>query len=401
MTLMRSLRWLPLSGILLLVSCRGAATKAADPSAQADPAVAVATATVGEQPLARRLQVSGTLMADEQAEVGAEAQGRVVATPVERGTRVEAGQVLIRLAADDADAQVREADANVGQIRARLGLTGEGGFEPERVAEVRNARAALDLATAEFDRIASLRDQKVVSTSEFDQRQAQVEAARQQYQVALNGARQSYESLKAAEARLALARNALDDTTARAPFAGLVVERRVSIGDYVNRGTVVATVVRVDPLRLELSVPEQHIGLVQTGQTVAFTVDAFPGRQFEGRVRFVSPSLRTDQRALVVEALVPNRGAELKPGLFATAALEQAAAPALVVPAGAVQSTAGVNRVFVVKGDKVEERIVTTGYRTDAIVEILSGVERGETIAVTNLNQLADGTRVRVDRPAL
>ncbi|MGE0813334.1 MAG: efflux RND transporter periplasmic adaptor subunit [Vicinamibacterales bacterium] len=398
---MRSLRWLPLSGILLLVSCRGAATKAADPSAPADPAVAVATATVGEQPLARRLQVSGTLMADEQAEVGAEAQGRVVATPVERGTRVEAGQVLIRLAADDADAQVREADANVGQIRARLGLTGEGGFEPERVAEVRNARAALDLATAEFERIASLRDQKVVSTSEFDQRQAQVEAARQQYQVALNGARQSYESLKAAEARLALARNALDDTTARAPFAGLVVERRVSIGDYVNRGTVVATVVRVDPLRLELSVPEQHIGLVQTGQTVAFTVDAFPGRQFEGRVRFVSPSLRTDQRALVVEALVPNRDAELKPGLFATAALEQAAAPALVVPAGAVQSTAGVNRVFVVKGDKVEERIVTTGYRTDAIVEILSGVERGETIAVTNLNQLADGTRVRVDRPAL
>ncbi|MEZ5290976.1 MAG: efflux RND transporter periplasmic adaptor subunit [Vicinamibacterales bacterium] len=400
MPLTRRPWWIPMCGLLLSVSCRGAATKAPDPSAEA-PAIAVATATVAEQPLARRLQVSGTLMADEQADVGAEAQGRVVATPVERGTRVETGQVLIRLAPDDADAQVREADANVGQIRARLGLTGEGGFEPEQVAEVRNAKAALDLATAEFERIASLRDQKVVSTSEFDQRRAQVEAARQQYQVALNGARQSYESLKAAEARLALARNAQDDTTVRAPFAGLVVERRVSVGDYVNRGTVVVTVVRVDPLRLELSVPEQHIGLVQAGQTVAFTVDAFPGRQFEGRVRFVSPSLRTDQRALIVEALVPNRDAVLKPGLFATAALEQSTAPALVVPTGAVQSTAGVNRVFVVKGDRVEERIVTTGYRTDAIVEILSGVERGETIAVTNLSQLADGTRVRVDRPAL
>src|SRR5205085_7440446 len=137
-----------------------------------------------------------------------------------------------------------------------------------------------------FTRIKSLLDQRVVSQSEFDQRRTQMEAARQQYEAARNAAAQQYQSLLAARARVTLARKALADTVVRAPFAGLVAQRMVSIGDYVTRGMKVAEVVRITPLRIELTVPEQFVASVTVGQPVSFSVDAFPGRTFEGRVRF-------------------------------------------------------------------------------------------------------------------
>ena len=154
---------------------------------------------------------------------------------------------------------MREAEANAAQIEARLGITAEAPFNANAVPEVQNAKASFDLAQSEFDRIRSLLDQKVVSQSEFEQRRTQLEAMRQQYEAAKNGAAQQFQSLQAARARVALARKALADTVVRAPFAGLVAERLVSVGDYVTRGMKVAVVVRVNPLRAELTVPEQFI----------------------------------------------------------------------------------------------------------------------------------------------
>ena len=187
-------------------------------------------------------------------------------------------------------------------------------FDPKVVPDVMNAKASLEWAEAEFNRMRSLLEQKVVSQSEFDQRRTQVEAARQQYQVAQNSAQQSYRLLEAARARVALARKAVADTGVRAPFTGVVAERAVSVGDYVTRGTRVATVVSVDPLRVELTIPEQSVSLVKEGQPVRLTVDAYPGQEFVARVRFVSPALRADQRSLMVEAVVPNSDGRLKPG---------------------------------------------------------------------------------------
>ena len=130
----------------------------------------------------------------------------MIATPVERGTRVAAGRGPRPHLGTEADAQLREAEANAAQIEARLGLSAGQPFDPMRVPDVMNAKASLDWAEAEFDRIKSLLDQKVVSQSEYDQRRTQVEAARQQYQVAQNGAQQSYRSLQArARARRARA----------------------------------------------------------------------------------------------------------------------------------------------------------------------------------------------------
>lgn len=359
--------------------------------------VAIAAAAVESRPIDRYLRVTGSLMADEQAEVSAESAGRVIGTPVERGARVSQGSILVRISAAETSAQLQEAEANAAQIEARLGLTGGRPFDPKRVPDVMNAQASADWAEAEFSRIGSLLEQKVVSKSEYDQRKTQVEAARQQYQMALNVAEQSYRSLESARARVTLARKAMADTTVRAPFSGLVAERVVSIGDYVTRGTRVATVVRVDPMRVELTVPEQAVSLISVGQPVRITVDAYPGEAFTAKIRFVSPSLRPDQRALTVEAIAANPDGRLKPGLFATASiLRPRSAPALLVPTTAVETVSGTSRVYVVKGDTAEERIVTLGETVGPQVEITSGVTAKDRVAAEPKGRLADGAQVHV-----
>jgi RND family efflux transporter MFP subunit len=128
---------------------------------------------------------------------------------------------------------------------------------------------------------------------------------------------------------------------------------------------------------------------------VNFEVDAYPGRQFTGKIRYVSPALEANQRALTVEAVVANPDRELKPGLFATARIEQPQrTPAVLVPASAVQTTAGTSRVFIVTGDHVEERIVTVGQTVGSNVEISNGLKAGERVATTNVAQLTDGAKV-------
>ena len=383
----------------LSIGCAGnSSASAAEAVAAAPEPTPVVAVAVESRPLERHLRVTGTLIADEQAEVSAEIAGRVTATPIERGTRVPAGALLVRISPSETAAQLQEAEANAGQIEARLGLSAGQSFDPRRVPEVLNAQASLEWAEAEFSRIRSLLDQKVVSQSEFDQRRTQVEAARQQYKVAINGAEQSYRSLEAARARVSLAKKSMSDTAVRAPFAGLVAERAVSVGDYVTKGTRVATVVSVDPLRVELSIPEQAVAMVKVGQQVRLTVDSYPNETFAATVRFVSPALRVDQRALTVEAVASNKDGRLKPGLFATALIQQGEpAPALTVPHTSVETISGTSRVYVVKDGKAEERIVTLGEKVGEFVEITSGVANGDSIVREPRGRIADGMPVKVD----
>ncbi len=378
-----------------LAACSAGDAKTKEAPQTAARPIAVAPVAAIEQPIARFIRATGTLTAEEEAEVAAETPGRVVSAPVELGTRVAQGAELVRLSADETEAQLKEAEANAAQIEARLGLAAGAAFEVDSVPEVQNARAAYTLAQSEFARIQSLLDQNVVSRSEFDQRRTQMEAARQQHEASRNAAAQLYQSLQAARARIALARKAFADTMVRAPFTGVVAQRLVSVGDYVTKGMKVAVVVRVNPLRVKLTIPEQFIAAVGIGQPVGFGVDAYPGREFEGKVRYVSPALQADQRALIVEAIVPNPGDELKPGLFATARIEQPArTPGILVPLTAVQTTGGTGRVFVVSGDHVEERIVTTGQTVGQSIEITKGLKAGEQVATKNVGQLIDGIRV-------
>jgi RND family efflux transporter MFP subunit len=389
----RSMSWILLSAAVA-AGCRE--REAASAAAGEPEAVVVTTATVEQRNLTRFIRVSGTLTAQEEAEVAAEVAGRVVATPIERGSRVTRGGTLIQIADSEVASQAREAEANAAQIEARLGIATGAPFDVERVPEVANARATYELTQTEFERTKMLFERQLLSRSEFDQKQAQVESARRQYDVARNGAEQQYQALMGARARLVLARKAVADTIVRAPFDGLVGERLVSVGDYVTRGTKIASVLRVSPLRLELTVPAQYVTAVAVGSAVNLEVDAYPGETFIGQVRFVSPALRADTRALVVEAVVANTDGRLRPGLFATARIEQAAkTPALLIPASAVQKTSTATRVFVVAGDHVEERLITLGQEEGALVEATSGLAVGERVVTTGTERLRDGVRVQ------
>jgi RND family efflux transporter MFP subunit len=151
----------------------------------------------------------------------------------------------------------------------------------------------------------------------------------------------------------------------------------------------------VDPLRVELTVPEQSIAQVGAGQAVRLTVDAYSGEEFTATVRFVSPALRADQRALTVEAIAPNPDGRLKPGLFVTALLRQPdSAPGLMVPRSAVETVSGTSRVYVVKDGRAEERIVTLGETVDNTVELTSGVSAGEEVASEPKGRISDGMAV-------
>jgi RND family efflux transporter MFP subunit len=390
----------PYSFVVLAASLAAGAcgANATGTRAAAEPAaVSVSAVTVTEQPITRFIRVSGTLTAQEDAQVAAEIAGRVVATPVERGTLVNADDDLIRISAAEVEAQASEAQANAAQIEARLGLTGGGAFTAERVPEVANAKAAAELSRIDFGRARKLYDSKLLSQSEFDQRSAQLEAAERQYDVAKNGAAQQYQALLGARARVALAQKAVADTVVKAPFAGAVGERFVSVGDYVTRGMKVATVMRINPLRVELTVPEQYVSAVAPGRAVSFDVDAYPGESFSGQVRYVSPSVTAATRALMLEAVVPNPNGRLKPGFFAVARIEEASRqPGILAPATAVRTTAGTARVFVLSGDRAEERIVTTGQAVGDQIEISSGLKAGERVAVSGVDQLVDGLRVTV-----
>ena len=156
---------------------------------------------------------------------------------------------------------------------------------------------------------------------------------------------------------------------------------------------------KIDPLRVELTVPEQYLSRVNErpgGAPDAWT--PIPARRFAAKVRFVSPALKTDQRALTVEADRAERRRPAEAGLFATALLQEPApAPALLVPASAVETVAGTSRVFVVAGDKVEERIVTIGEHVGDRIELATGVKAGETVAANPRGKLTDGTRVQLE----
>ncbi len=195
-SLVRGRRYAALLAWVLLVSLAGTGCRAnadSDPlaAAAAPPPVAVITAAATEQRIARFIRVSGTLTPEEEADVAAETAGRIVSTPVERGTLVAAGAELVRIASTEADAQAREAEANAAQVEARLAMTGSSDrLDIERVPEVANARAASDQAQADFERTQMLMERRLISPSEFEQRRTQTETARRQLDVARSAAEQ-------------------------------------------------------------------------------------------------------------------------------------------------------------------------------------------------------------------
>jgi len=310
---------------------------------------------------------------------------------------VTAGQIVARMDDRDAQNQLREAEAAEAQIRERLGLVNGAAFDALTTPEVQQARATMERAEADYKRFVQLLDEGAVSRAEHDLRRADYLAAKAQYETTVNQMRQLYQSLLAQKVRVAIGRKAVEDATIRAPFSGVIAEKAVNVGRFTKKGDRVATIVRIDPLRIELAIPEGAVAAVRKGQRVSFAVQSYPDRKFEGTIAYVGPAVRAESRALVVEAIVPNPKALLQPGLFATAHIELPAAQASVmVPAGAVRNEGGVFKLFVAKNDRAEARIVQVGREAGGSVEILRGVHTGERVVVRPADGLADGAPIEV-----
>ena len=257
----------------------------------------------------------------------------------------------MQIADTEVRAQAQEAEANAAQIEARLGLTGGGAVRDRPRAGSRQRQGAShDLAQADFERARMLVDEKLLPQADFDRSRAQAEAARRQYDIARNSAEQQYQSLLAARARMTLARKALADTVVRAPFDGVVEQRLVSVGDYVTRGTKVASVMRINPLRVELTVPGQYLSAVAAGRAVSLEVDAYPGQTFTGRIRYVSPACRPTRARWSSRRSCRTSRASSSPGSSPRrGSSRRRETPAVLVPAsGDPHRCAGTARVYVV-----------------------------------------------------
>ncbi|MFL6229791.1 MAG: efflux RND transporter periplasmic adaptor subunit [Pyrinomonadaceae bacterium] len=379
--------------------------------ANATPEVVVVTSAAAiVRQLPRFIEATGSLAADEQTDVAPNVSGRVTSVGVDLGTYVQKGAVLVRLDPADAklrleqlQAQAQQAQAAVRQAEEKIGLRPGQQFDPTRVAEVGSAKAALDLAEKQLRRFDKLIESGDVSRAQYDQQRAQRDQLQQQYEAALAAARQNYAAIataraaaRAAEAQVAQASKSIADTTVYAPISGYVAERPADVGEYVTTASKIATIVRTNPLRLRIDIPEQYITLIRPGQTVAVTTSVHADRAFNGRVARISPNVTAASRTLTVEAEVENNESLLKPGEFATVRVQlPQPEPAVLVPARAVRTQETTNHVFVLVNGHAEDRLVQLGQTEGDLVEIKSGVREGELVATSNVEQLKDGATVQ------
>lgn len=371
----------------------GTANAAVKPTATPTPApVEVSTASVLSRGLQRSVDVVGSLAADEEVVVAAQAAGELSQLTVDFGSFVKQGQIIAQIDQRDAKLKVEQAEAALKQTLARLGMKEGERFDPQQAADVKVAKVALDWAKLDLERNTKLIENGDISRSNFDQAQTAYNSAQARYQAAIDAVNQQLALVEQQRAALNLARKAITDTVVRAPITGAVKEKHVARGAYMAVGGKLVTLVKINPLRLRADIPEYAAAQVRTGQTMNLTVEALAGRTFTGRVVRIGPSLNEQTRALTVEAEVNNASNLLRPGMFAKSQLVTAKdAPAVMVPQRAIQTVAGLTKVFVIENGKAVERIVKTGVSDGDLIEVLEGVKEGETVATSNLDKLETG----------
>ena len=262
---------------------------------------------------------------------------------------------------------------------------------------MRRATADLAQASQAYDRASELSKRTLISQEAFDDAKAALQAKRAGYDASLQNAKNLRASIQASEATMKLAGRQLRDTEIRAPFDGFVEKRLVNLGELVKAQMPVMAIVRLDPLKVTAEMPEKMAPWINGGRPVELHVDAYPTRTFTGKVTRISPAVNTATRAFPFEAAVPNGDAALKPGTFARVHVESGKVDdVLTLPYAALQYRYGVNRVFVVTGDRLAMRELQVGERLGDRIEVASGVKEGERVAITDVETLADGALVAV-----
>jgi membrane fusion protein (multidrug efflux system) len=357
---MQPIRVLLLTSLVIFVqACRPSVADNARPGVDSAPPVHVRPVLVEERPMPRTLRLAGTLIGSEESEVAAGVAGKVLETYVERGAYVRKGAPLAKV-----DARMAAAAAN------------------EASAQLASSRVQRELTRVECERTQAMFDKGAISKADYDRSRAACTAAQH--------------GETAAEARRLSTSTVVADSTIRAPFAGVIVERTVSPGEYVRPDSKVVTLVAVDPLRLELTVPEAYVPEVRTNMTLTFRTAAEGGEAPQRAiVRYVGPAVRRQSRDLVVEAVVENPDRKLRPGMFVMAQLALGDAPLPVVPREAVRSEGSLHRVFAISGVDLEERLVQLGEERDGLVAVTSGLGKGDKVASRATPDLRDGLKVR------
>lgn len=328
---------------------------------------------------------SGTLAAEEQVVLGMKVAGRLAEITVDLGTRVKQGDVVARLDPTDFRLRVQLVENAIQQARARLGLPQDGAsdrVDPEKTPLVRQAQAVLDEALLTRDRRIKLWEQQFIARAELDAAEAAAKVAEGRYHDAVEEVHNRLGVLAEKRTELELARQQLADTVLRAPIEGAMSARQAHVGEFLNVGAPVATLVRIHPLRLRLAVPEREATAIRQGQRVRLTLESDP-TVYEGHVARLAPAISEQNRSLMIEAEIPNQQGRLRPGAFARGEIVvQPDRKLVTVPAEAIVTFAGIEKVMVVEAGRAVEKRVTTGRRTGDRVEILSGLAPGEQVIV-------------------
>lgn len=355
---------------------------------------------VGEQEIRRAIDVVGTLSAEEQVTVASEVEGRVARILADLGDRVGAGQALIELDRERMRYRLEQQRAALSSAMARIGAEGDAELPPaEATADVRKAAAELAQAQQAFDRATELRKRSLLPQQQLDDADANLKAKRAGYELAIQASRNLRAEIDGQRAMLRLAERDLRETTIRAPFDAYVEKRLVSPGELVKENTPVVSLVKIDPLKLVAEVPERMAPWVKPGQDITLTTEAAPERPLTGTIVRTSPAINQQTRAFPIEGRVPNRDGALKPGTFARVHLVTDHVERIrVLPAGALQYRYGVNRVFVVTNGQLVSKEVKVGDRLGQNVEVMSGVDTGQEVVVSDVEKLSDGQRVKVAR---
>jgi membrane fusion protein (multidrug efflux system) len=324
---------------------RGDAIASVGSRAALGDSVAVVAAVVKSERLASALNALGTARANEAVEVTSKASNVVTAVRFDDGQRVQRGQVLVELDSAQARADLAEAEA----------------ASAESASQVKRSRELID--------------SRVISASQFEQLEA---------------------TMKANQARVAAARARLEDTIIRAPFAGRVGLRRVSLGSLVSPGTTITTLDDIGVVKVDFSVPENFLAGLREGLKVSATAAAFPGRQFTGTVTGVDSRVDPVSRSVTVRAEVPNPDLALKPGMFLNVSLARDEHQALMVPEAALVPEQSRQFLFVVEEGRAVRREVSIGRRQPGRVEIVAGLQAGDQVIVEGTQKVRDGATVRV-----
>jgi membrane fusion protein (multidrug efflux system) len=337
------------SGLSYWAGTRSApASPAAGPvaAAKAPPGIAVEASKVSIVSLPQALTAVGSLRSDETVVLRPEVAGRVERILFREGERVGKGDVLVRL-----DDSVQQADLD-------------------------RAKANLTLSKSKHERSIDLRNKGFISTQALDE--------------AVN-------NLKVAEADAGLMAARIAKTAIRAPFSGTIGLRQVSVGDYVKEGQDMVNLESLDPLKVDFRVPELALSQVKDGQNLQITLDALPDKAYDGRVYAINPLIDANGRAIVIRAVVPNRDARLRPGMFARVRLFiSGVKDTIVVPEESLFPVGDDKYVYKVVDGKATRQKIEIGQRREGRVEVVNGLAPEDVVVTAGVFKLREGAPVAV-----